>query len=50
VLAFAGYPLVVDDRFVGVIAIFARLPIGAETLETIGSIAGIVAGGCCSTT
>ena len=45
VVAFAGYPLVVDDRVVGVIAIFARLPIGAETLETIGSIAGIVAQG-----
>lgn len=45
VVAFAGYPLVVDDRVVGVIAMFARLPIGAETLETIGSIAGIVAQG-----
>jgi signal transduction histidine kinase len=45
VVAFAGYPLVVDDRVVGVIAIFARLPIGSETLETIGSIAGIVAQG-----
>ena len=45
IVAFAGYPLVVDDRVVGVIAMFARLPIGAETLETIGSIAGIVAQG-----
>ena len=45
VVAFAGYPLVVDDRVVGVIAMFKRLPIGAETLETIGSIAGIVAQG-----
>lgn len=45
VVAFAGYPLVVDDRVVGVIAMFARVPIGSETLETIGSIAGIVAQG-----
>lgn len=45
VVAFAGYPLVVDDRVVGVIAMFARLAIGSETLETIGSIAGIVAQG-----
>lgn len=45
IVAFAGYPLVVDDRVVGVIAMFGRRPIGAETLETIGSIAGIVAQG-----
>jgi signal transduction histidine kinase len=45
IVAFAGYPLIVDDRVVGVIAMFGRLPIGAETLETIGSIAGIVAQG-----
>jgi len=45
IAAFAGYPLVVDDRVVGVIAMFARLPMGSETLETIGSIAGIVAQG-----
>jgi signal transduction histidine kinase len=45
ILAFAGYPLVVDDRVTGVIAVFARLPIESETLETIGSIAGIVAQG-----
>lgn len=45
IAAFAGYPLVVDDRVVGVIAMFARVPMGSETLETIGSIAGIVAQG-----
>jgi signal transduction histidine kinase len=45
IVAFAGYPLVVDNRVVGVIATFARLPIGSETFETIGSIAGIVAQG-----
>ncbi|MGH7604542.1 MAG: histidine kinase [Gemmatimonadaceae bacterium] len=45
IVAFAGYPLVVDDRAIGVIAVFARHPIRSETLETIGSIAGIVAQG-----
>ena len=45
IVSFAGYPLLVDDRVVGVIAMFARLPIEPETLETIGSIAGIVAQG-----
>jgi signal transduction histidine kinase len=45
IVAFAGYPLLVDDRVVGVIAMFARVPIGIETLDTIGSIAGIVAQG-----
>jgi signal transduction histidine kinase len=45
IVAFAGYPLLVDNRVIGVIAVFARLPMGIETLETIGSIAGIVAQG-----
>ena len=45
IVAFAGYPLVVDDRVTGVIAVFARHPIESETLGTIGSIAGIVAQG-----
>jgi len=45
IVAFAGYPLVVDDRVTGVIAVFARHPMEGETLETIGSIAGILAQG-----
>jgi signal transduction histidine kinase len=45
IVAFAGYPLLVDNRVIGVIAVFAHLPIGSETLETLGSIAGIVAQG-----
>ena len=45
VVAFAGYPLVVDDRVVGVIAMFARFPMAPESLETIGSIAGVIAQG-----
>jgi signal transduction histidine kinase len=45
IVAFAGYPLLVENRVIGVIAVFARLPIGSETLETLGSIAGMVAQG-----
>jgi signal transduction histidine kinase len=45
IVAFAGYPLLVDNRVIGVIAVFARLPIGSETLDTLGSIAGLVAQG-----
>lgn len=45
IVAFAGYPLLVDDKVVGVIAMFARFRIEPDTLETIGSIAGIVAQG-----
>ena len=45
IVGFAGYPLLVDNRVIGVIAVFARLPIGSETLDTLGSIAGILAQG-----
>lgn len=45
VVGFAGYPLIVDDRVVGLIAIFARFPMTPATLDTIASIAGIVAQG-----
>ena len=43
IVGFAGYPLLVDNSVVGVIAVFARHAIAPETLETIGSIAGLVA-------
>jgi PAS domain S-box-containing protein len=42
-VAFAGYPLVVDDRLVGVLALFARHPLEADTLDTLASVSGIVA-------
>jgi signal transduction histidine kinase len=45
IVAFAGYPMLVDNRVIGVLAVFARQPLGPETLETLGSIAGIVAQG-----
>ena len=42
-VAFAGYPLVVEDRLVGVMAMFARKPLSNATLEAMASIADEVA-------
>ncbi len=42
-VAFAGYPLVVDDRLVGVIAMFARHPLSEATLGMMGSVADEIA-------
>lgn len=42
-VSFAGYPLVVEDRLVGVIAAFARQALPPATLVELGSIAGLVA-------
>ena len=36
-VAFAGYPLVVEDRLVGVMAMFAREELSEDTLEALGS-------------
>jgi two-component system NtrC family sensor kinase len=38
-VAFAGYPLVVQDRLLGVVGMFAHQPIGAEAMSTLGSVA-----------
>ena len=37
-VSFAGYPLVVDERLVGVLAMFARQPLSEAVLQTLGSI------------
>jgi anti-anti-sigma regulatory factor len=37
-VAFAGYPLVVDDRLVGVLAMFARRPLSEAVLQALGAI------------
>jgi PAS domain S-box-containing protein len=37
-VSFAGYPLVVDDRLVGVLAMFARQPLSEAVLQALGSI------------
>lgn len=41
--AFAGYPLIVDDRLVGVIALFARKPLREATLTALAYIAANIA-------
>lgn len=38
-VAFAGYPLLVEDRLVGVMAMFARHPLSEATLQAMSSIA-----------
>jgi PAS domain S-box-containing protein len=44
-VAFAGYPLVVDDRLVGVMAMFARRTLTEATLEAMASVADEIAVG-----
>ncbi len=44
-VAFAGYPLVVEDRLVGVMALFARRALSETVLTSLGSIADGVAVG-----
>ena len=44
-VAFAGYPLVVDDRLVGVMAMFARRPLSEATLAAMASVADEIAVG-----
>ena len=42
-VAFAGYPLVVEDRLVGVMAMFARAPLSESALAALGSVANEIA-------
>ena len=42
-VAFAGYPLKVDDRLLGVMAVFARAPFSAAAGERMAAIAGTIA-------
>ena len=44
-VSFAGYPLVVQDRVVGVMAMFARQRLSAATLDTLASVADSIAQG-----
>ncbi len=41
--AFAGYPLVVEKRLVGVIAMFSRQPLTAQTLEALAAVSNTIA-------
>lgn len=42
-VAFAGYPLIVEDRLVGVMAMFARRPLGEVTLRALAAVADSIA-------
>ncbi|MEX2169588.1 MAG: response regulator [Pirellulales bacterium] len=42
-VAFAGYPLIVGDRLVGVMAMFARHTLAPTTLEALGVVADSIA-------
>jgi PAS domain-containing protein len=44
-VAFAGYPLVVEERVVGVMAVFARHTLAPQTLDALTSISAAVAQG-----
>jgi PAS domain S-box-containing protein len=43
IVAFAGYPLVVENRLVGVAATFARRPLDEDTLHALEAIANSIA-------
>lgn len=43
--AFAGYPLLVDEQLVGVMAMFARQPLSEAALEALASVANGIAVG-----
>jgi PAS domain S-box-containing protein len=42
-VAFAGYPLLIEDRVLGVLALFARRPLAEGILNTLGSVADSIA-------
>ncbi|MDA2911050.1 sigma 54-interacting transcriptional regulator [Nitrospiraceae bacterium AH_259_D15_M11_P09] len=42
-VAFAGYPLIVGDRLVGVMAMFSRMPLTETTLQAMESVANKIA-------
>src|ERR1051325_2417517 len=44
-VAFAGYPLFVEDRLIGVMALFARRPLSESILDTLASVADTIAQG-----
>ena len=44
-VAFAGYPLLVGDRVVGVMAMFATSPLEKHLLDLLGSVANTIAQG-----
>jgi PAS domain S-box-containing protein len=45
IIALAGYPLIVEGRLVGVLAMFTRQGLGPDTLEALASVADTIAQG-----
>ncbi|MGI8469507.1 MAG: CHASE3 domain-containing protein [Pyrinomonadaceae bacterium] len=41
-VAFAGYPLIIGERMVGVVAVFARQPLGDDAFKAIEAAANII--------
>ncbi|MBI4843293.1 MAG: PAS domain S-box protein [Nitrospirae bacterium] len=41
--AFAGYPLIVDDNVVGVMAVFSRNPVSSNLFAALGEVSGLIA-------
>ena len=44
-VAFAGYPLILEDRLVGVMGMFSQNPLSESTVEALSFAAGIIAQG-----
>jgi PAS domain S-box-containing protein len=44
-VAFAGYPMLIADHLVGVMAVFSRKPLSQNTLDAMGSVAQNIAVG-----
>jgi PAS domain S-box-containing protein len=44
-ISFAGFPLLIEGGTIGVIAMFARQPLGHDTIEALESVAPIIAQG-----
>jgi len=42
-VAFAGYPLIIGERLIGVVAMFARHPLGQDALKAIETAANVIA-------
>jgi signal transduction histidine kinase len=44
-VAFAGHPLLIGDKLLGVLAVFARSPLNADTLQILETSAALIAHG-----
>lgn len=45
IVAFAGYPLIIEGRVIGVMTLFARVPVPDDTFATLASVAHPIAVG-----